>query len=1255
MLDLNLRKHRRRGRRRGQALVEFALTSLLFIFTLVSIIELGRMMHAYITLQHAARTAARYAVTGQWMEHYAADPPESLAARWDQDSMDPANHIYPCWPRFPGDPLGADPRPSHTYYEPYRNVRTCSVEETAVRSMLGMNLNPQAGDYDPEHYEIVVSGLVADPTPTEGTFSRGFGPDLEFRQYSDFYNLSSDRAAPPPGGGLIRGFAGQPNQKVVVQITYNLRMITPAFNRIVPYVRLNATAIMVNEPFGSTGFQRGAAEPPDLPSAPPLNPPLPPDLFITEILYTGPWEVRPDAAATIPVNVTNKGELDAEAAYTLSLYACPDEFGANPPEAPPAPQPLRCQGGGTPILVGSQSGTALQAGQSEAVTVDANFNQPALIGQTWHVYAWVDSGRAVMEDKYDDGDEEVLIDAKRETLNLAYAGAFEIKKVADFTVSISVDKPAPNTGDTVEFTITVKNTSPTTTVDGVRVYATLQNPGLTAGGPTDWPGLSFDPNQTRTFTLPATIDGTGRLEAWAFIELPPDVTDDTPGANQARAVVVVQGVDLSLNKEITSMSNNPPEAGDTVSYRITVSNAAGYSDATGVAVTDTLPDGVSLDGTPSASNGSCTASGNSFTCTMAVAAGGSETITYSATVNSAGITGLQQNTAKVTGADQDEADATYPSDSASFEIPPPDRADLGFASSVVRVNGAAWDGTTPVHAGDNVQIVLELVNHGADPTANISVNTNLSPLGIASAGSVTPASPNTFSQTGIATGAWHIGALGYPGSAKLVIDLTVASGASGKTLVLDASVAGQDLPDIVPGNNAAKVSIPVGSAVDIAVTETANPTTVAPGGEVTYTITARNNGPDAATNVELRDGALSNAINKGMFTVISNTASHGSFDATRWLIPTLNAGETATLTLRVRLASNPDLLSQLDTEVALSAVDQAENPITNNKGGAVLAIHWPRPIFANLGPLSSPIRWEETNSAITFSAGWLSFSSASASGGSTRYTNTVGATATFQFDGKSFTLYRLLDVTRGMMEVCIDAEPCQQVDNYSATQRWQQAVTLSASTVGAHTVTIRHLTSGKYLDIDAIELMPSTACGNIEWGEAPGGDPSRGVGRSYDWQPVKAYSAGSWGYLTSNAYGGSANDWGVYYPDGAPVNKNVDPATHWLMNCRAAVTRLDMRFDNMAPGVYTLYLAFMDNSSTAPGRLIDVEYTTGTATASLMDNFDIFASVGKGVYAIRTFDVTVSASGWITVTVRKDAASSSQAILSGIGLVYKNP
>lgn len=55
-------------RRKGQALAEFAITLPILLLLLFGIIEFGRLFQAWVTLQNAARTAARYASTGQYFE-----------------------------------------------------------------------------------------------------------------------------------------------------------------------------------------------------------------------------------------------------------------------------------------------------------------------------------------------------------------------------------------------------------------------------------------------------------------------------------------------------------------------------------------------------------------------------------------------------------------------------------------------------------------------------------------------------------------------------------------------------------------------------------------------------------------------------------------------------------------------------------------------------------------------------------------------------------------------------------------------------------------------------------------------------------------------------------------------------------------------------------------------------------------------------------------------------------------------------------
>ncbi len=68
----------RKRKLRGQTIVEFALMLPVFLLMLYGIIEFSRYMQAYLTVQHAAREGARYAITGRSITGDPADRPQSI-------------------------------------------------------------------------------------------------------------------------------------------------------------------------------------------------------------------------------------------------------------------------------------------------------------------------------------------------------------------------------------------------------------------------------------------------------------------------------------------------------------------------------------------------------------------------------------------------------------------------------------------------------------------------------------------------------------------------------------------------------------------------------------------------------------------------------------------------------------------------------------------------------------------------------------------------------------------------------------------------------------------------------------------------------------------------------------------------------------------------------------------------------------------------------------------------------------------------
>jgi len=435
----------------GQAMVEFALTSLLFILVVVSVIELARIMHAYVTIQHAARVGGRYAVTGQWMPEFATSP----SAHYNPDSGDPYARIYPCWPRFSDDPMPKAQTPDGPdYYEPYRGPRTCSVEKQVLQQMRPLALVPDAGFYEPGHYEVVVSSPSADSTPTTGQFTR-YKPDgtKDTRDYDFYYENQL------PTAEMVRGYAGKPNGQVIIQIRYNIRLITPLLSNIVGYIPLQARVVMTNEAFGSTSVLTEAAPAPNMGPVGPLHMPIPADLkFVVEKIKNTSGHTNPNQSdsLTYDVTVTNSGELNATDPFDVCLYASQSddltEQNFDTPSELNAMTRLNCQ----PV-------SKLEAGMDATVQMTAQGWKD--VG-TWYVYAIVDPVTTT-------GEIEGSVDEKgtnpqfpeQEKNNWHLVEEIEVGKGVKLSIVVSVpptdgsDLPKYSADDSFTITVIVRNDS----------------------------------------------------------------------------------------------------------------------------------------------------------------------------------------------------------------------------------------------------------------------------------------------------------------------------------------------------------------------------------------------------------------------------------------------------------------------------------------------------------------------------------------------------------------------------------------------------------------------------------------------------------------------------------------------------------------------------------------------------------------------------------------------------------------------------
>ncbi len=191
----------------GQALVEFALVITAVLMMIFLIIESARILWAWNTVQHAARSGARYAVTGS----------------------------------FDGDPSNCPVNFGHAKFRQTpaqggRNVctdlRVASVIATSHQALTGLPLSETSTTFeDDNYYNIEVWGA---------------------NEY----------------GQLQYDFAGIPSNPVIVRVTYQVPIITPFFRPIREQIPVFGQEVLNNEAFGQLSTTGGQALPPQLPPLP---------------------------------------------------------------------------------------------------------------------------------------------------------------------------------------------------------------------------------------------------------------------------------------------------------------------------------------------------------------------------------------------------------------------------------------------------------------------------------------------------------------------------------------------------------------------------------------------------------------------------------------------------------------------------------------------------------------------------------------------------------------------------------------------------------------------------------------------------------------------------------------------------------------------------------------------------------------------------------------------------------------------------
>jgi uncharacterized repeat protein (TIGR01451 family) len=378
------------------------------------------------------------------------------------------------------------------------------------------------------------------------------------------------------------------------------------------------------------------------------------------------------------------------------------------------------------------------------------------------------------------------------------------------------------------------------------------------------------------------------------------VADPTPGNNSATDTdIVTLTSDLAITKTDGVTQAMP---GGAITYTIVASNA-GPSNQAGATVADTFPASLTCNWTClGAGGGTCTASGSgNISDTVNLPAGGSAT--YSAFCQIAtSATGSLINTATVGGPNTDPT----PGNNSATDT------DTLAGQSDTSLNMTVSNATPTV--GSNVTYTVSANNDGPSDAHAVTV-TDLLPNGLTFV-SATP-SQGTYTS---GTGAWAIGTLADTQTVTLALVATVNSS---QAIVNQASVTAQTEADPNRSNNSALVAINAPGLADVQLQETVDDDTPANGQNVTFTVSAHNDGPTAATNVVVTDGTPAG------LTFVSATPSQGTYTSGTgtWNVGTIASGATPTLTVVATVTTTspifrivqktqnePDYVSDNDTD-----------------------------------------------------------------------------------------------------------------------------------------------------------------------------------------------------------------------------------------------------------------------------------------------------------------------------------------------------
>ncbi|GAA0996316.1 hypothetical protein GCM10009555_091900 [Acrocarpospora macrocephala] len=621
--------------------------------------------------------------------------------------------------------------------------------------------------------------------------------------------------------------------------------------------------------------------------------------------------------------------------------------------------------------------------------------------------------------------------------------------VGPLIITKTADKTAAAAGATVNYTITVNNTGPSTftgvtftdpltgvlddatynaNVAATQGSAAYNNPNVT------WTG-TLAPGAVATITYSVTVKSGGDGTLANTVTSPTLGANCTSGSTDSRCRASVGLLELTIVKTSNPATASP---GDTVGYTITVTNtggaaypAASFSDPLSGVLDDATynADAAATSGTASYSAPVLSWNGN-------LSAGASAIITYSVTVRSPD-PGDKSLTNTVTS-----AGSNCPTDPRCTRTVPVRVPQLTLTSAV--------DSSTTVPTGV-VRYTVTATNSGEVAYSGAGFTFSLA----GALGKATYNNDAVASSGGLTFDAGSLtwsGALAVGATVTVTASVTVNDPASGSlTSLITSTTAGNNCP-AGSGDPACVTTVEI-LVPQLTIEKTADAATAEPGDVVAYTVTVTNSGQTPYTGAAFTDsltGVLTDAVYNNDAAATSGTVDYSAPTLT-WT-GDLGIGAVATITYTVTIRD------PYPGDAFIS------NTVTSTTPGNTC------PAGSSDSRCTASVTVQVPALTLTKRAG----TSTVTEGGTVEYTVTVANTGQVPYTGASFT-----DALAGVLDDATynnDAAATSGTVDYNApTLTWTGNLAVGASATITYTVTVRAPDPGNGL---LTNTLTSTARGN---------------------------------------------------------------------------------------------------------------------------------------------------------------------------------